>query len=176
MNDFFGYTRHNPGQFVYSSDYSSVYFANTRGGATNESNRAGLVQSAAVSYQHRVEPRFEAGSSELYWCTGQSSGAVQMGRLVGDRGFLEGIRAGRAGRGMREKGVLGTVEFKAGTVNVDQDVLTLGGCVLQGVAFSTSVGALEISEALTVQVAVMEKKNLGMTAGLLQGVLGSIFG
>ncbi len=175
--DFFGYQRSKVGTYIMSSDYASIYFANTAGGTGTPSNRAGLVQSSSVSYQHRVEPKFEAGSHELYWLTGQSMGAIALGRLVSERGFMDGIQSGGAANALT-KGIIGTVEFKAGQVNLRQDVVTMSGCVLQGVNFNTSVGGLEITESLTIQVALMQKKNTGNGGliGVVQNAVGALFG
>lgn len=170
--DFFGYTRHNAGKYLPTSDYSALYFANTAGGTGTPSKRAGLVQSTAVSYQHRVEPRFEIGSSDIYWVTGQAMGAVTMNRVVGERGFFDGVQVGGAGASL-EKGVIGTVEFKAGgQVGLKQDVITMTGCVLQGFGINSSVGGLEVSEGITVNVGMMQKKALGN--GGLVGVVTNV--
>jgi hypothetical protein len=159
--DFFGYTRQNVGQYIYSSDYAALYFSNTPGGANVAAAKAGLVQSAAVSYQHNVQPRFEAGSHELYWLTGQSLGSVQVGRLIGDRGILDGVRHGQDPNNIR-KGVLGAVEFKIGRlglqgISVRQEVLILSGCVLSAYGISFNVGGLEVQESMTIQTALVKR-------------------
>jgi hypothetical protein len=159
--DFYGYERARVGQYLLSSDYAAIYFANTAGGASVSASRAGLVQSAAVSYQHQVLPRFEAGSHELYWLTGQATGAVQVGRLISDKGILDGIRVGRASNDIR-KGVLGGVEFKIGRlglqgISVKQEVLILSGCVLAVYNVSFSVGGLEVAEGMTIQTALLKR-------------------
>lgn len=159
--DFFGYERANVGQYIYSSDYAALYFANSPGGTTAAAQKAGLVQSAAMSYQHNVQPRFEAGSHELYWLTGQSLGTLQVGRLVSDKGILDGIRHGQAVNDVR-KGILGGVEFKIGRlgmtgVTVKQEVLILSGCVLAAYGISFNVGGLEVQESMTIQTALVKR-------------------
>lgn len=159
--DFFGYERSQVGSYLYSSDYAALYFANSPGGASVSAKKAGLVQSAAISYQHNVQPRFEAGSHELFWLTGQSLGTLQVGRLIGDQGILEGIKYGNARNDIR-KGILGGVEFKIGKlglagVAVRQEVLVLSGCVLSAFGLSFSVGGLEVQEAITVQTALVKR-------------------
>ncbi len=159
--DFFGYERANVGQYIFSSDYAALYFANSAGGAAVASSKAGLVQSAAVSYQHNVQPRFEAGSHELYWLTGQSLGSVQVGRLIGDRGILDGVRHGNTPNNIR-KGVLGGVEFKIGRlglqgISMKQEVLMMTGCVLSAYGISFNVGGLEVQESMTIQTALMKR-------------------
>lgn len=159
--DFYGYERANAGQYLLSSDYAAIYFANTAGGASVSASRAGLVQSAGVSYQHAVQPRFEAGSHELYWLTGQAQGAVQIGRLISDKGILDGVRHGRGTNDIR-KGVLGGVEFKIGRlglqgISIKQEVLILSGCVLQQYSVSFSVGGLEVAEGMSIQCAMLKR-------------------
>jgi hypothetical protein len=159
--DVFGYTKSEPGKYVLSADYASVYFANTPGGVTVAADMAGLVQSAAVSYQQNVQPRFEVGSSNLYWTVGQSLGTAQLGRIVGDKGLLAGINFG-ANPNSLLKGILGGVEYKIGRTNlqgvaVKQDVLVLRGCVLSAIGESFSVGGLDVQEALTIQAALVKR-------------------
>lgn len=159
--DFYGYDRAKVGQYIYSSDYAALFFANTAGGSGVSAQKAGLVQSAAVSYQHNVQPRFEAGSHELYWLTGQALGTLQVGRLVGDKGLLDGIRYGNSPGDLR-KGVLGSVEFKIGRLNmtgvsVKQEVLIMSGCVLAAYGVSFNVGGLEVQESMTIQTAMVKR-------------------
>src|ERR1700761_7118098 len=100
--DLFAYTRNNVGSYLFSSDYSSIYFENSAGaGLTTPAQRAGLIQNATCAYQHNVQPRFEAGSHNLYWVTGQSMGTLQLGRLIGDAGILAGINIGGGGNDLR---------------------------------------------------------------------------
>ena len=179
MTDFFGYERKNPGQYLLSSDYAAIYMANSKS-HTTAADKLTLVQSTAVSYQHRVEPRFEAGSSEMYWLTGQALGEISIGRLVGERGFLDGFRT-TAGINPTQTnyhhGVIGSVEFKAGHVDGMQDVLTFGGGVLRSAAWQTSAGSLEISEAVTISVASLQSKNMAnQFASLLGSLIGGVLG
>lgn len=159
--DFFGYNRAKVGTYIYSSDYAALYFSNDPGGTSMPAIKAGLVQNAALAYQHNVQPRFEAGSHELYWLTGQSVGTLQMGRLVSDRGMLADIQHGGSPTDVR-KGVLGTVEFKMGRIGMEgiavkQDVLMLNGCVLSSYGVAFNVGGLEVQESLTIQTALVRK-------------------
>lgn len=179
MTDFFGYKRENPGQYLMSSDYAAIYLANSKA-RTTAADRLSLVQSTAVSYQHRVEPRFEAGSSEMYWLTGQAIGEISIGRLVGEAGFLAGFKntlGVNASTTSTSNGVIGTLEFKAGYVDGNQDVHTFSGGVMRSAAWSTSAGSLEISEAISVSVACLQSKNMGSAfTNLLAGTAGTAVG
>lgn len=160
QTDFYGYQRDHAGTFILSSDYASLYFANAAGANTGGTSRASLVQNATVSYQHNVQPRFEAGSSELYWMAGQAQGAVQCARLVGVEGILHGIQHRRDAS--LNKGLLGLVEFKLGAnggsgaqIGASKKTIHLNGCVLQSVGFGFSVGSFDVTENLTLLTALM---------------------
>ena len=163
--DFFAYERAHPGSILMSSDYASVYFANSDGTYPDDAaGKAGLVQSAAISYQQNVQPRFEAGSHELRWLTGQSMGSVQIGRLIGDQGLLAGISMNSDPNDLR-KGVLGGIEFKIGRnnltgISMKQEVLVLSGCVMSQYGISFNVGSLEIQESMTIQTALIKRATL----------------
>ena len=168
--DFFGYARQQAGSYIYSSDYAAVYFENSQGASpAATASRAGLVQNATCAYQHNVQPRFEGGSSELYWLAGQSMGTLQLGRLIGDSGILNNVVLGLGGEGADlRNGILGGVDFKIGRKGVGgssnpatralatQSILVLRGCVLSGYGASFSTGGLEVQEAMTIQVALMK--------------------
>jgi hypothetical protein len=158
--DFYGYERDHAGTYLYSSDVAAIYFDNN---GIDTPQRAGLVQNVAASYQHAVLPRFEAGSSELYWVTGQAKGDVSVGRLVAFNGLLDGIQPGDGSTNLMN-GILGGINIKIGklagslrAVSLPQSQLVLAGCVLQGYSCSFSAGALEVSEQLGIQVAFMKK-------------------
>ncbi len=181
--DFFGYQRNNAGSYLYSSDFASVYFENSAGGsAATPAQRAGLVQNCTVAYQQNVQPRFEAGSHELYWLAGQALGSIQMGRLIGDAGILNGVSVGGGGNDLRN-GILGGIDFKIGrkgsqlnastAITTTQSVLVLRGCVLSGYGASFSTGGLEVQEAMTIQTALMRRSvsqsSLGAAIGAAIG-------
>ena len=111
--DFYGYERDHAGTYLYSSDVAAIYFDNNGVGSAQ---RAGLVQNVACSYQHAVLPRFESGSAELYWVTGQSKGDVSVGRLVAYNGLLDGIKPGQ-GTGNLQNGILGGIHIKIGKMS-----------------------------------------------------------
>ena len=50
---------------------------------TINSQEPKIIQNATIQYQQRTEPRFEVGSSRLYWATGQSQGNLQLNKLCG---------------------------------------------------------------------------------------------
>ena len=174
--DFYGYERSKAGTYLYSSDYAAVYFAGGMGGFGTQAGKAGLVQNATCAYQHNVVPKFEGGSSELFWVTGQAVGRLALGRLLGEEGILNGI--GQSSDSMRN-GLLGGVDFKVGrlggavTAAGRQDVLVLKGCVLSAYGLTFSVNGLEVQENLTIETALV-KRSMGSGVGGLLGALKSI--
>lgn len=169
--DFYGYERAQAGAYLYSSDVAAIYFdngpGNTETGDQAPPNRAGLVQNVTASYQHSVLPRFEAGSSELFWVTGQSQGSVGMSRLVSSGGLLNGLNPGQ-GLSSLNNGILGSVAIKIGklsgqlrTVALQQSQLIMRGCVLSTYSASFTTGALEVSEMTAINVALMKKLGAG---------------
>jgi len=167
--DFFGYTRSKAGQYLYSSDYAAVYFgsqiANTNGAQVSSGPgvKAGLVQSCSVAYQQTVQPRFEAGSSELYWVAGQALGTIQVGRLIGQDGLLNGINQNT---NALQNGLLGSIDFKVGrkagvpvvAVAARQDVLILKGCVFESYGAAFNVGGMDVQESLLIRCALVKRK------------------
>lgn len=168
--DFFGYTRTKAGQYIYSSDYAAVYFGSqipsTIGAQVSSGNgvKAGLVQNCSVAYQQTVQPRFEGGSSELYWVAGQALGTIQVGRLIGQQGILNGINMNTSAL---NNGLLGSVEFKVGrlagvpivSVAAKQDVLVLKGCVFESYGLTFSVGGMDVQESLLIRTALVRRKS-----------------
>jgi hypothetical protein len=169
--DFFGYQRSKTGRYLYSSDYAAVYFGSqipSSTGAQVSSGtgvKAGLVQSCSVAYQQTVQPRFEGGSSELYWVAGQSLGTIQVGRLIGQNGLLNGINENT---NAMQNGLLGSIEFKVGrtagvpvvAVSARQDVLVLKGCVFESYGVAFSVGGLDVQESMLIRAALVKRKQL----------------
>lgn len=161
--DFYGYKKEKVGKQILSSDFAALYFASTPGGAASPANKLGLVQGAAVAYQQQVQPRFEAGSHELYWLSGQSMGSVTAGRLIGENGILDGIQHVDNPNRL-DHGALGSIEFKLGRLSLErvavrQDVLVMRGCVLQGFSLQFNAGGLDVSEQLTIQTALMKRSS-----------------
>lgn len=145
--DLFGYNKTKAGTFLFSSDYAMLQM---NGG------KLGLLQNATANYAHRVEPRWEAGSSELYWVSGQSSGNVAAGRLVGENGILEGVDFERTTSSIR-KGAMAGIEFKLGSPGGSKPAVRMDGCVAQSVSIQFGAGELDVRESLSILVAKMER-------------------
>lgn len=174
--DLFGYQRSKVGQHVISTDLASIYFSNQPGGTGVRAEKAGLVQSTNLSYQQRVEPRYESGSSELFWTSGQSQGTIQVNRLIGSSGILANVNQNQDPADLRH-GLLGSVEAKIGRIgqsglSIRQDVIVMSGCVLAQYGATWSVGGLEVQESMNIQTALMRRRRIGSAGGF--GGFGSI--
>jgi len=143
----YGYERtekSDPGQIV-SSDHALIDV----GGVV------GLVQSVTGNYSHRVEPKFEAGSPNLYWVTGQASGTIEIGRLLGAGNFEGGLSLGDG------CGVISPITIsmdggscvKAG----ESQTIVFSGAVVQSYTLAFSVGNLEVTEGLRIMIAELAR-------------------
>lgn len=150
--DIFGYTRDRAGSTIMSSDYAALHLNSSGGLGT----KLGLLQNAMANYAHRVEPRYEAGSSEIYWAAGQSMGKVSAGRLVGDVGILQGVQFDRNPNNNR-KGSMAGIDFKLGVPALARSTVHMAGCVAQGISINFGAGALDVQESLDIMVARMER-------------------
>jgi hypothetical protein len=144
--DFLGYDRTTQSKEILSADFATIAFGD---------EKAKLVQSVNGSYGHRVEPRFEAGSSTLYWVNGQPSGQVQMGRLVGTKGWFNDFRDSNAACALFQPI---TVRLDAEN-NCDYDIehgtIKMEDVILENINFSYSAGQLDISEQIQLRVSKM---------------------
>jgi hypothetical protein len=159
MQDFLGYQRAVAGQHILSSEYAALLMAGT---TTSTASRLGLVQGLQCSYSHQVAPVFEAGSSNLYWLTGQPVGGVSVSRVVGDNlvSGLQGLAQPGSSGQLLNQGAIGEVDFKVGATSLNQTVIRFGGCVLTSVGWGTSVGSLTITTSLNMSVAILYPVNL----------------
>lgn len=116
-----------------------------------------LVQSAQVNYGHQVIPRFEAGSSELYWAVGQAQGRCTVQRAVSSKGFWgDAIKAGEAFAGTLFDFQLaikkGGPESEGISVTAN-DTLSFGGAVVVNLTASITTGSLEVSDGVEIAFA-----------------------
>ena len=153
MADIFGYERDavaDPGQVI-SSDHAVI----------NIGGKLRLVQNVTGAYQHRVEPKFEAGSPNLYWVTGQASGTLEVGRLLGK---VNGPSSGTGtplfgadnGCGILETVVLNMSGKSCSAQTGGAQSYKFSGAVVQSFTISFGVGNLEVTEGLRIMVAELE--------------------
>ena len=138
MSDIFGYNKDIKEREIISSDYAAIDIGE---------GRLGLVQQWTAGYQHRVEPRFETGSSALYLVNGQPMGNISVNSLVGRRGFLAGFGAD----GSAACGDLKTVIVSAdgdGQCGISEGgSLSFSGTVIQSIQITAQAGNLDVAQS-----------------------------
>lgn len=148
MSDVFGYERtgvSDPGQ-VLSSDHALI----------NVGGKVRLVQNVNGAYQHRVEPKFEAGSPNLYWVTGQASGTLEIGRLLGNGDLGTDLTTGDS-CGVLETLTLSMTGKSCSAQTGGSQEFNFSGAVVQSYTISFSVGNLDVQEGLRIMVAELER-------------------
>tara|TARA_B100002019_G_scaffold268621_1_gene260742 strand:+ start:516 stop:971 length:456 start_codon:yes stop_codon:yes gene_type:complete len=150
MANIFSYERKQDTERLISSDYAAISF----GGGEQH---LALVQSAQLNYGHQVIPRFEAGTSELYWVTGQAQGRVTIQRAVSQGGMFGNVDADKAAKGELIKFSMEVKDLDGGvTVTGTKNISFTGGVVVNLTA-SIQTGSLDVSEGVEVAFANMNK-------------------
>lgn len=148
--DFFGYSRKvtAPGTAL-PSEFATLTLGDDAASVL-------LLQSAQISYAHTVQPFFEIGSADLYWVTGQPMGSAQIGRAVGQEGFLQKFGKGTAcakvqslSLGVKKTG--GCVEITSSGKGVN-----LLNCMPESIMISVQAGALQMQEGMTLKVGTLQ--------------------
>lgn len=145
MSDYFGYSRDHKANEIISSDTAAISI----GG-----DQFSIVQNYQASYQHRVEPRYELGSSDLFWVNGRPTGQVQISKLVGEDGLLRRFDGGEAACGDLKNL---SIDLDGGSCDQSGGGLSFAGAKLQQVSAQAQAGGLEISESATFMIAEMTK-------------------
>lgn len=115
-----------------------------------------LVQSAQVNYGHQVIPRFEAGSSELYWAVGQAQGRCTVQRAVSSKGFWgDAVKASEAFSGTLFDFSLAIKDGpeSEGISVTANSTLSFGGAVVVNLTASITTGSLEVSDGVEIAFA-----------------------
>ena len=130
-----------------SSDYAALSI----------DDKLALVQSAQLNYGHQVIPRFEAGSAELYWVTGQAQGRITVQRAVSQGGMFGEVKADQAASGDLIKFSMEVKDINGGvSVSGNKNISFTGGVVVNLTA-SVQTGSLDVSEGVEIAFANMDK-------------------
>ncbi len=147
--DFFGYSRRvtAPGT-VLSAEFATLTLG-------DDATSVLLLQTATVSYAHSVQPFFEIGSADLYWVTGLPMGNAQIGRAVGQEGFLQ--KFGKNACASVQSLSLG-VKNSGGCVQVSATGkgFNLLNCMPESVQVSVQAGALQMQEGMSLKVGTLQ--------------------
>lgn len=150
--DFFGYSRTvSPNGTVMSSELATL----SMGGIMS------LVQQATGTYAQTVNAKFEAGSANLYWVTGQPQGTIQFARLVGTEGFLGGSNWSQiqgqcgslVGLTLGSQGTSGCTTVQP----INGATLSFTNGVPEQITVSFQAGLLDVTEGASIRVATMNR-------------------
>ena len=151
-----GYTRTKDTKRLISSDFAAL--------SLDSGGELGLVQQATAQYGHQVIPRFEAGSSNLFWVTGQAQGTITLGRAVSQDGFFGQLRPQDAAGGTLVK-----MHLNMKKANLDNQVSTgagsaihFSGGIISALSSNVSAASLDVSESVTINVAEMATDTAGI--------------
>ena len=148
MANIFEYERKADTKRLISSDYAALSI----------DKELALVQSAQLNYGHQVIPRFEAGTSELYWVTGQAQGRITVQRAVSQGGMFGEVKAEQAATGELIEFSMAVRDLQGGMVEVNgtKNINFTGGVVVNLTA-SIQTGSLDVSEGVEIAFANMDK-------------------
>jgi len=139
MPDIFNYD--NPVRMegaLATADFAYVYFNGAR---------LSLLQNFTMDYRHQVQEIAEVGNPNIYWIPGRPSGAVNVGKLVGDGGIFSSFKldCGRVGQisvdvtgGKCGYQGNGSASFSAG--------------IIESVSFTVNTGQLTMAESASLRV------------------------
>ena len=148
-----GYTRTKDTKRLISSDFAAISLDSGGG----DSGQLGLVQNATAQYGHQVIPRFEAGTSELYWVTGQAQGTITLARAVSQDGFFGSLKPQEAAGGtmvqlninMKDADLSNQIRTGAGS-----SIHFYGG-IISAMSSSISTASLDVQESVTINCSEM---------------------
>lgn len=147
MANIFQYKREQDTERIISSDYAALSI----------DKKLALVQSAQLNYGHQVIPRFEAGSSELYWVTGQAQGRITVQRAVSQGGMFGEVKADQAASGDLINFSMEVTDINGGVSVTGNKNINFTGGVVVNLTASVQTGSLDVSEGVEIAFANMDK-------------------
>jgi hypothetical protein len=148
--DIFGYSRTAEANALVSSEYAVF---------TIDSSEVKLIQNCQVQYQHRVTPKFESGSSDLFWQTGQPQGTLNFSKLIGKGGFFDGFNFEKACGDLIKMDI--SLENNSGCEAIKLTAtggLSFNKAMPQIYTAAWNVGSLDVTEGGTILLSQMSKK------------------
>ena len=148
--DIFSYNRDVKTNQLVTSEFAVLKMDGFDGGGV-----VSLIQNCNVQYAHKVNARYEGGSTTLFWQTGQSNGNLSFSRLVGSTGFFEGLNGTCGGElaqlsvGLKKGDACSSISASGG--------FTFISAILQSYTLSWNVGNLDVQEGGTAMLAHMKK-------------------
>ena len=139
--DFFGTNRTigNTNEIA-SSEFATI----SVGGVCN------LCQSVSWEYGRQINPVYEIGNPVVYFVSGHAQGSIQVGRLVGKKGFFSNWKSSGCG-------VITpiTIDLTSGNCTGGSGHISFDGGMIQRLGGSINANTIEINETISVLVASM---------------------
>jgi hypothetical protein len=138
-----------------------------------------LMQSLGMNYNQQISKFYEIGGSNMYYVGGRTSGAMNIGRIVGPGATIQQIYTS-FGNVCNAK--TNTLQFSAQGATCDSGSQTLDYtcryCVLQGIGLNVEANNVVISEQEQLMFGSLETGNNGVAApvGGIGGILGPVGG
>lgn len=139
MPDIFSYD--NPVRMegaLATADFAFVYL---------DGQRLSLLQNFTMDYRHQVQEIAEIGNPNIFWIPGRPSGAVQIGKLVGDGGIFSNFKVACGRVGQISIDVTGKNCGYQG-----QGSASFSAGIIESISFSVNTGQLTMAESASLRV------------------------
>lgn len=145
MIDFFGLDKTiEANQQIITSEFASL----SAGGLVS------LVQSVNMNYSRQLQTMFEAGSSTVFYISGNSEGQLSMNAAVGVSGFFTNFNNLAAKCGAIDKVSIDLLPSGACSVGTTGGV-TFSGALAEGFQVAFQAGPVAVTEGATIRIPFM---------------------
>lgn len=148
--DIYGYNKTTKsGNELMTSDVATISFGN---------GERKLMQSVTADYRNDVQETYEIGSADIYLQAGNSSGSISADRVVGTKGFLDGIDSSNCGEIGAVTVAFGTGGHTCRAQKAPGSTLKYSGVRLADYRVNFQAGpGNNVMESFTMRVAHLEK-------------------
>lgn len=126
--------------------------------ALSVGGRVSLVQSVQMNYSRDITPIFEAGSSVIYFLSGNSQGQLNLSAAVGKSGFFKNFRDIKDTCGRLDKvaiDLLGAGKCAVGGTGG----ISFAGAMAEGFSLAYTSGPTAVTEGATIRIASMDVRD-----------------
>ena len=146
MIDFFGHEKTvKANDQIITSEFASV----------SANGRMSLVQSVQMQYNRQIMTMFEAGSSVLYYLSGNSEGQITVNAAVGKSGFFNNFRNLKGTCGQIDRMSIDLRTGGACSVGATGGV-SFSGALAEGFTVAYQAGPVAVTEGAQIRVASMD--------------------
>ncbi len=123
--------------------------------AFSANGRVSLVQSVQASYTRDIQPVFEAGSSTIYYLSGNSQGQISVNAAVGKKGFFTNFKNIKSTCGKIDRVSIDLLSGGRCAVGASGGV-TFTGAMAEGFQIAFTAGPVAVTEGATIRVASLD--------------------